>query len=178
MPNEALARRYATAIFQLATERGDVDRIGHDLHTFAAALAADADVNRFFRSPVVDRGEKIAVVGEAFDMLDEVVLHAIFLLIRKRREGLVPEVVAQFDILERQARGAQTLTVTSARPLSQGDLDALVAKLAAAYKTSFDVTQNVDPELIGGVRITMGDKRIDGTIAGRLDDLARMLSTN
>jgi F-type H+-transporting ATPase subunit delta len=86
--------------------------------------------------------------------------------------------VAQYDILERQGRGAQTLQVTSARPLAKADLDDLVAKLSAAFKTPFDVTQSVDPELIGGVRLTMGDKRIDGTIAGRLDDLARMLSTN
>jgi ATP synthase F1 delta subunit len=142
MPNETLARRYATAIFQLATEANAVPAVGHDLHTFVAAL------------------------------------HAILLLIRKRREALAPEIVAQFDILERRARNAQTLQVTSARPLDQADLDALVAKLAATFKTPFDVTQSVDPELIGGVRLTMGDKRIDGTIAGRLDDLARMLSTN
>jgi len=178
MPNETLARRYATAIFQLATEAGDVSGISRDLHAFVATLAADADVNRFFRSPVVDRAEKSAVIVQAFDTLHEVALHAVLLLIRKRRESLAPEIVAQFDILERQARGAQTLNVTSARPLSKPDLDALVTKLGAAFKTSFDVTQNVDPELIGGVRITMGDKRIDGTIAGRLDDLARMLSTN
>jgi len=81
-------------------------------------------------------------------------------------------------VLERQARGAQTLQVTSARPLSKVELDALVARLSATFKTPFDVTESVDPNLIGGVRITMGDKRIDGTIAGRLDDLARMLSTN
>jgi F-type H+-transporting ATPase subunit delta len=178
MPNETLARRYATAIFQLAAESGDVAGIGRDLHTFVAALAADADVNRFFRSPVIDRAEKSAVIAQAFDKLNPVALHAILLLIRKRRETLAPEIVAQFDVLERQARGAQTLNVTSARPLTKADLDALVAKLTAAYKTPFDVTQNVDPDLIGGVRITMGDKRIDGTIAGRLDDLARMLSTN
>jgi F-type H+-transporting ATPase subunit delta len=178
MPNETLARRYATAIFQLASEAGDITGIGRDLHTFIAALAADADVNRFFRSPVVDRAEKSAVIAQAFDKLNEVALHAILLLIRKRREALAPEIVAQFDVLERQARGAQTLNVTSARPLAKADLDALVTKLTAAFKTPFDVTQNVDPELIGGVRITMGDKRIDGTIAGRLDDLARMLSTN
>jgi F-type H+-transporting ATPase subunit delta len=178
MPNETLARRYATAIFQLASEAGDIAGIGRDLHTFVAALAADADVNRFFRSPVVDRAEKSAVIAQAFDKLNEVALHAILLLIRKRRESLAPEIVAQFDVLERQARGAQTLNVTSARPLAKADLDALVAKLTTAFKTPFDVTQNVDPELIGGVRITMGDKRIDGTIAGRLDDLARMLSTN
>ena len=135
-------------------------------------------MNKFFRSPVVDRKEKSAVIAQAFDKLHEVALHAILLLIQKRREALAPEIVAQFDILERQARGAQTLRVTTARPLSKADLDALVAKLTATFKTPFDVTQNVDPDLIGGVRITMGDKRIDGTIAGRLDDLARMLSTN
>jgi F-type H+-transporting ATPase subunit delta len=178
MPNETLARRYATAIFQLATEAKAVDRIGADLHAFVAALDADAEVKRFFRSPVVDRTEKAAVIGEAFAQLHEVALHTIFLLIRKRRETLVTEIVAQYDILEREARGAQTLNVTSARPLSKADLDALVAKLTAAFKTPVDVTQNVDDDLIGGVRITMGDKRIDGTIAGRLDDLARMLSTN
>jgi F-type H+-transporting ATPase subunit delta len=178
MPNETLARRYATAIFQLATEAKAVDRVGGDLHTFVASLRADEDVNKFFRSPVVDRKEKSAVIAQAFDKLHEVALHAILLLIRKRREALAPEIVAQFDILERQARGAQTLKVTTARPLSKAELDALVAKLTATFKTPFDVTQNVDPDLIGGVRITMGDKRIDGTIAGRLDDLARMLSTN
>lgn len=178
MPNEKLARRYATAIFQLAAEAGAVPAVGHDLHTFVAALEADAAVDRFFRSPVIDRGEKAAVIGDAFSKLHAIALHAVLLLIRKRRESLAPEIVAQFDVLERQARGAQTLHVVTARPLSKTELDALVAKLATGYKTPFDVTQSVDPDLIGGVRITMGDKRIDGTIAGRLDDLARMLSTN
>ena len=178
MPNETLARRYASAIFQLATEANAVPAVGADLHTFVATLAADKDVNAFFRSPVVDRKEKSDVIALAFDKLHDVALHAILLLIQKRREALAPEIVAQFDILERQARGAQTLQVTSARPLAKADLDALVAKLTASFKTPFDVKQNVDPDLIGGVRITMGDKRIDGTIAGRLDDLARMLSTN
>jgi F-type H+-transporting ATPase subunit delta len=178
MPNETLARRYATAIFQLATEAGAVEAVGHDLHTFTAALAADADVDRFFRSPVVDRKEKAAVIAEAFGKLHEIALHAVLLLVQKRREALAPEIVAQYDTLEREARGAQTLRVTTARPLEPSELDALVAKISAAFKTPFDVTQHVDPDLIGGVRITMGDKRIDGTIAGRLDDLARLLSTN
>src|ERR1700743_1425380 len=125
MPNETLARRYATAIFQPGTEAKAVDRVGADLHAFVAALDADAEVKRFFRSPVVDREEKAAVIGEAFSQLNGIALHAIFLLIRKRREPLVTEIVAQYDILEREARGAQTLNVTSARPLSKADLDAL-----------------------------------------------------
>ena len=178
MPNETLARRYATAVFQLAQEAGKVPGIQHDLHTFTATLAADESVRRFFRSPVVDRKEKEKIVADAFAKLDPIALHTILLLIRKRRENAVEEIVTQFDVLERQARGAEVLRVTSARPLAQGELDSLVQRLSAAYRTTFDVTQSVDPGLIGGIRITMGDRAADGTIAGRLDDIARLLSTN
>ena len=178
MPNETLARRYATAVFELAREAGNVGGVQHDLHTFTEALAADEDVRKFFRSPVVDRHEKETIVGQAFDKLDPIALHTILLLVRKRRENLVEEIVAQYDILERQGRGAQELRVSSARELSKTELDAIVARLSSAYHTAFDVTQNVDADLIGGVRITMGDKLADGTIAGRLDDIARLLSTN
>jgi F-type H+-transporting ATPase subunit delta len=178
MPNETLARRYATAVFQLASEAGAVPQVGHDLHTFVAALAADDVVDAFFRSPVVDRKEKSAVIGDAFHQLHEIALHTILILIQKRREALAHEIVAQYDVLEREARGARTLRVTTAHPLGQAELDAIVAKLGRAFKTPLDVTETVDPDLIGGVRLTVGDKRIDGTISGRLDDLARMLSTN
>jgi F-type H+-transporting ATPase subunit delta len=178
MPNETLARRYATAVFQLAQEAGSVSGVQHDLHTFVGALAADDDVRKFFRSPVVDRKEKETIVSQAFAKLNPIALHTILLLIRKRRENMVEEIMQQFDILERTARGAQPLQVASARELSKNELAAIVARLAAAFGTKFDVTQSVDPSLIGGVRITMGDKRADGTVAGRLDDLARLLSTN
>jgi F-type H+-transporting ATPase subunit delta len=176
MPNETLARRYATAVFQLAQEAGKIAGVQHDLHTFVQALAADETVRRFFRSPVVDRKEKETIVAQAFSRLDPIALHTILLLIRKRRESLVETIVAQFDVLERAARGAQELRVTSARPLERAELDALVQRLAAAYRTTFDVTQTVDPSLIGGLRIMVGDRLVDGTIAGRLDDIALLLS--
>jgi F-type H+-transporting ATPase subunit delta len=178
MPNETLSRRYATAVFQLAHEAGKVLVLQRDLHTFVDALAADETVRKFFRSPVVDRKQKAAIVADAFAKLDPIALHTVLLLIRKRREHIAEEIVAQFDVLERQARGAEVLRVTSARPLAQSELDTLVKNLSAAYRTKFDVTQSVDPGLIGGIRITMGDRAADGTIAGRLDDIARLLSTN
>jgi F-type H+-transporting ATPase subunit delta len=65
--------------------------------------------------------------------------------------------------------------LTSAQPLSKEELEKTVARLQALYNKKFEVKQVVDPDLIGGVRILMGDRRIDGTVAGRLDTLARSL---
>jgi F-type H+-transporting ATPase subunit delta len=178
MANETLARRYAVAIFGLAKDQNVIPQVRHDLHTVVDALAVDETIRKFYRSPVVDRKEKATIIGTAFDKLNEIALHSVLLLIRKRRENMLEEIVAQYDVLEQRSRNASPLHIETARELSKPELDALVARLAQRYNTTFDVTQTVDPQLIGGVRITMGDKRIDGSVSGRLDDLARMLSTN
>jgi F-type H+-transporting ATPase subunit delta len=178
MANETLARRYATAIFSLAK---DADAIGHirsQLHAVKDVFDGDEEARKFFRSPVIDRKVKAGVVERTFGGLHVIALHSLLLLVRKRRERIFDEIVAQYDLLEERSRSASPLRIESARALDPGELSDLVNKLAARFNTTFDVTQTVDPRLIGGVRITMGDKQIDGSVAGRLDDLARMLSTN
>jgi F-type H+-transporting ATPase subunit delta len=104
-----------------------------------------------------------------------VALHTLLLLVRKRRESLLRAIVQQYDVLQMQARGAEPLTITSAKQLSQNELNQLVSRLEKIYGKTFDVTQNVDPNLIGGVRIAMGDRLIDGSVEGRLEELSRTL---
>jgi F-type H+-transporting ATPase subunit delta len=156
--DEAIARRYATAIFGLAQERGAVEEVGRDLRAIFDAIASDDTVQRFFFAPVINRKEKTQIITDAFARsVHQIALHSVLLLIRKRREPL---------------------EIVSARELGRDDIEALVDRLSRLYKTRFVVTQRVDPGLIGGIRITMGDRRIDGSIAGRLNDLARALSKN
>jgi F-type H+-transporting ATPase subunit delta len=178
MANETLARRYATAIFALASDAGAIARVHTDLHVVATVLDGDAEIRHFFRSPVIDRKDKANVIERAFGALHEIVLHSVLLLIRKRREAIFDEIVVQYDLLEERSRGASPLRIESARALDPGELRDLVERLGRRFNTTFDVTQTVDPTLIGGVRITLGDRQIDGSVAGRLDDLARMLSSN
>ncbi|GAC1391312.1 MAG: F0F1 ATP synthase subunit delta [Vulcanimicrobiaceae bacterium] len=176
MANEKVSRRYATAIFGLATEQNAVEPVGKDLARIDDAISSDETTKRFFLAPIIDAKEKERVLTESFSgQAHELALHALLLLVRKRREALLPEIVQQYKTLEMQARGAEPLTVTTAQALSAQELHKMVARLEQVYKKKFDVTQRVDPKLIGGVRIMMGDRRIDGSISGRLDELSRTL---
>jgi F-type H+-transporting ATPase subunit delta len=176
--NRTLARRYAVAVAMLARERGIADRVGSDLESIAGAIGSAGPVYDFFIAPVIDRRDKERVLTAVFEnRVDPVALHALLLLVRKRRETLLAAIVAEYLALQREARGAQTLLLTSARPLERAESAALLAKLERHYGKKFEVTEQVDPSLIGGLRLVMGDRRIDASIAGRLDNLARELST-
>jgi len=176
MQNETLARRYATAVFRLAVDAKKVDLIGDELQRVAEALYKQEDVRRFYLSPVFGRAAKEALLERIFaGKIDDVTLHTLLLLVRKRREQLLAPLAVEYAKLARAAAGKEPLEIVSARALGPGELDAIVARLGRLYGKTFDVTARTDPTLLGGVRITMGDRRIDGSLAGRFDELAREL---
>jgi F-type H+-transporting ATPase subunit delta len=178
MPNETVARRYAVAVFSLAKDAGAIEQVGRDLHVAAGAIAADPDAGRFFVSPVIDRAEKAKVIGGVFESkVGEIALHTLLLLVRKRREVLLSAIVTEYDKLQLAHSGLEPLEIVTARELPSSELDELVARLQRAYRKTFKVTKRVDPSLLGGIRIMIGDVRVDGSIAGQLDDLARDLFT-
>jgi F-type H+-transporting ATPase subunit delta len=176
MANPKLARRYAQAVFQLASEQNAAAQVGGELATLSAAIEDNQSALNFFLSPVVGRGEKERALTAAFDgKVHELTLHALLLLVRKRREALLQEIVHEFEALQLASRGMDSLTITSAKPLEAGQLRDVVAQLEKIYGKKFEVTQRVQPDLIGGLRILMGDRRVDGSIEGRFQELARTL---
>lgn len=176
MANEKVSRRYATAIFCLAKEQNAIEEVGRDLARIDDAIASDEMTKRFFIAPVIAASQKERVLTDSFlNNAHPVAVHTLLLLVRKHREALLPEIVQQYKSLEMQARGAEPLTLTTAQALSAEELHKMVARLEHVYKKKFDVTHKIDPSLIGGVRIMMGDRRIDSSISGRLEDLSRTL---
>ncbi len=176
MANETLARRYASAVFMLAQEQDVIDRVGADLAMLRDSIELDETTREFFLSPVVDRSAKERTFVTAFEgKMHDVALHAVLLLVRKRREALLREIVLQYRHLQLASRGTEPLVVTSAMQLSDAQVASMVGRLEDVFKKKFEVTQHIDPSLIGGVRVTIGDRRIDASIAGRLEELSRTL---
>lgn len=176
MANQRAATRYATAIFALAKEGNKIDQIGADLDGIRSVLENDAQISRYFIAPIIDRKEKAQVLLETFEnRIDETALHTLLLLVQKRRESLLNEIIAVYHRLALAERALAPLIITSARALQHDELSSMVARLSTLYGKQFDVRQEVDPSLIGGVRVLMGDRRLDGSISGRLEDLAATL---
>jgi F-type H+-transporting ATPase subunit delta len=176
MANETVARRYATAVFSLAQDNKATEAVGGDLRAISAAISSDDTVRRFFISPVIDRGEKTKALAAAFEpRVGQIALHTLLLLVRKRREALLGAIVEEYEKLLLAESRREPLEIASARPLEKAELDAIVARLSRKFGKAFEVTEKVEPEILGGVRITMGDRYVDGSIAGRLDELSRLL---
>jgi F-type H+-transporting ATPase subunit delta len=174
--NETLARRYATAVFELASEAKDIDNVGAQLTTILGTMESDPAIRDFFVSPVVSRDEKERALLATFQgRVGDIALHTLLLLVRKRRETLLGDLVEEYRKIDREARGSELLTVTTARELSADELNAMVARLERTYNKKFEPSVKLDPSLIGGVRIAMGDRMIDGSVSGRLEELTRTL---
>ena len=179
MANETLARRYATAVFSLATDAHAVEATGRELSQITSAIGSDAAIKEFFLSPVVARTDKEAALTKAFGgKVGDIALHTVLLLVRKRRESLLDELLTEYRKLELSARGVEPLVLTTAQDLSEADVRKTVERLEQIYGRKFEASVRCDPSLIGGVRVAMGDRVIDGSVSGRLEELTRTLFSN
>ena len=173
----SLSGRYASALFDLASEAGQVTAIENDLDKLDAALRESKEFAGFIRNPEVDRTEfakAMAALGQHLQ-LDKLTQNFLGVLAQNRRVAALPEVIRSFRTIAAAVRGEVTARVTSAHELSAEQLKALEAKLKAREGRTVKLTADVDPELLGGLVVTIGSKRIDSSIRSRLNSLAQAM---
>lgn len=176
MPSETLARRYSAALFALAKESGSIDGTVRELDAFTAALAHDRELAEFFDSPVIDRSEKNEILSRALaGRASELMSGFIALLVRKRRETLLPIVARQMHELADDDAGRAIGTIATPTPLDPAQLAALARRLSTVYRRTIVPQQTVDPSLLGGAVLQVGDRYFDASVAGKLEAVRRHL---
>lgn len=173
----SLAGRYASALFDLAAENGKVTAVESDLGTLGAALSESDDLAALTTNPELARdvqGKAMAAVARELKLSD---LTANFLgvLAANRRLAKLPAIISAFRAIAAAQRGEVTATVTSAHPLSDDQLATLKTKLTAREGRTVMLTASVDPDLLGGLVVTIGSQRIDASIRTRLNSLAKAM---
>jgi F-type H+-transporting ATPase subunit delta len=173
--SQAAARVYAQALFDIGLETGTVGQIYDDLHAAYDALnGLDADLLTFFNLPQFRRDDKRRIINLAFEgKVGRPVLGLLHILVEKRRETLLDNVVEEFDSYRDQHEGRVRARVVTARKLDDELLNALRSALEQRTQRSIDLTEVVDPEVLGGLRVNVGDRVVDGTIRRSLQDMRR-----
>ncbi len=167
-----LARPYAEAVFRLA--KGENDLTGWSARmTTLAAIASDAQLARLNADPAVAADRVAALVIEVAGAdLGERGANFVKVVAENGRLALLPVIAEQFETLKAGAEGTLEATITSAQELAQAQVDELVAGLRAKFNRAVNVQVAIDPELIGGAVIAIGDQVIDGSVKGRLQRMA------
>ncbi len=172
-----LAGRYATALFELATEAKALDAIASDLSRLKALIDGSPDLARLVRSPIFSREEQ----GKAMDAVlarlnvNALTKNFVGLLAQKRRLFALSGIVAAFDKLVAHQRGEMTAEVTSAQALKPEQRTALMGTLKDAMKREMRLTERVDSTLLGGLIVKVGSRQIDSTLKSKLVRLERAM---
>jgi F-type H+-transporting ATPase subunit delta len=168
-------RRYAEAAFQLAVSGGAVDAWQRDL-ALAAGLARDERIARAVDSPAVPFEDRRKIVEQMLGARVSPQARNLALLLAKRsRFAVLPDVSAEYDALVRESRGIVAADVTTPSPLSAAELAKVRAGVEQLAGSKVELTTTMDPRLVGGLTIRIGDKLIDASVAGRLARLRGQL---
>ena len=173
----SLQGRYASALFDLASEQGFVTAVESDLDTLGEAIGQNADLAALIRNPQVSRDDAAKAMDAVSGVLglSELTRNFIGTLAGNRRLAALPDIVRAFAAIAAAQRGEVTAEVTSAHALSDEQLTQLAAKLKAREGKEIKIKTRVDPELLGGLVVKIGSRQIDSSIRTRLNTLAHAM---
>ncbi len=171
---KALARRHAQAIFQIALTQKTLDTWRIDLKKLAQVLA-DEQTQHFWDNPRVRLDNKLSVLKNLFTGVNPLVLNLAGLLMARGRLGIAGDIVVEYERLVDAHNGIEHAEVVTAVPLDEANLQRLSLELGQALGKKITVKAKVDPVLIGGMVVKIGDRVIDGSLKARLENLHRGL---
>lgn len=176
MNKEIIAKRYAFALFQIAVEKQLLEQMEEEIRAVWQALAENEQFLLLLTYPKLSLEKKKALIKETFASVSTPLRNTLLLLLERHRIDIVPQLAQQFTDLVNEARGVAEATAYSARPLTEEEKRALSDVFAKKMgKTTLRIENIVDPSLIGGVKLRIGNRIYDGSISGKLKQIQRQL---
>lgn len=176
MSNAAVAKRYALALFQLSKEHQLLDKTEADLRIVKEVVTNTQDLPALLKSPKFSIEKKKEILGEAFSSLSPFVLNTLMIMIDRHREENIAEMADHFIKLANEEKGIVDAQVYSVRPLTDAERDAISSVFAGKVEKKALIIDNiVDTNLLGGLKLRIGNRIFDGSLRGKLDRLQRQL---
>ncbi len=171
-----IARPYAEALFRVAKESGNLAKWSEQV-ALLGQVAASPEVHSAIGDPNVAAPQLVDLFRSACGTaVDAELSNFIQLLSKNDRLALLPEISGLFESYKRDEEGTKQAEIFSAFPIDDNQVKALIPQLEEVFKTKLESTVSVDPALIGGIKVIVGDRMLDASVRGKLDAMATALN--
>ncbi|MBA4536639.1 F0F1 ATP synthase subunit delta [Bacillus aquiflavi] len=176
MSNSTVAKRYAIALFELAKEHKIIEQVEEELRVVQRVFEKELNLMTILKSPKLPINKKKEILKIAFANVNPFVLNTLMILVERHREDQITSVVYHFIELAHDKKGIAEAIAYSARPLTDEELKALSAAFAKKVgKKALLINNVVDSQLLGGVKLQIGNRIFDGSVRGKIERLERQL---
>lgn len=181
---DAILLRYARALHELAAASGGTERVGRELDLVAEQFAAHADLRVQMANPRLSRSDKRAILTGLMQSLGrspggepvgDLVRRTLLLLVDRGRAAILPGLARVYGAVAMDASGRVRARVESAHPLDAALRERLVTQLEKVTGKQIELQESVEAALLGGMRIFLGSRMIDGSVRGRLESLTEQM---
>jgi ATP synthase F1 delta subunit len=173
---EEIAQVYARSLFEVARDHGQIDEIREQLGEFADALDEDRSLTTFFFSPYFSTEEKKEGLHKAIEGAEPIFLNFLELLLEKHRMPVIHRVRRDYDALWREENKLLPVQVTSAIDLDEEIVKHLADRIAEQTDRKIELTTTVEPDILGGIVLRVGNSILDASIRSRLEQLRRQVA--
>jgi F-type H+-transporting ATPase subunit delta len=171
-----ISGRYADALFSIALESQKTDEFEKQAEFVLDTFNSDSDFAKVINHPQIGSDKKLEILENVFkDKVDNDMMGLFALVLRKNRETELKNILESFIGKVMEYKGIVKAYVCSAVPLSEIQLESIKKKLSENLNKQIDIYTEVDPSLIGGLKISVDGKLIDGTVKKRLDEIKKNL---
>ena len=171
------SREYAEALFELAVQGNETKETSEGLETVVSALLQTPDYRAMLASPAISKEERLNALDSAFrGKIPDILLAILRMMISRGHVSALNGMARDYEELARGYRGESVAVVTSAVPLKEAETVALRAKLEKKLSKTVIMQFRVDPERIGGIRVEVDGRVIDGSIRNKLDEIKEVMN--
>lgn len=170
------AIRYAKAILETAVASGTTEKVNQDMLSVVASMAGSAELSAFLSSPIISTEVKMNAVSEVFAAVQPETKSLFRLLQENKRFEILAEIANQFNAQYDVMNGVEVAKVTTAIAMNAELESKVLAKIATISDKKITIENLVDPSIIGGFILRIGDKQYNASVANRLQELKREFS--
>lgn len=179
MVNSRVASRYAKSLLDLAVEKGILKEVFKDMVFFKETCKANRSLVLMLRNPIISHEKKKAVLYALFkDKVAPTTLTLFDIITRKNRESYLPEIAESFEVQYRQHQGIVKATVITPVPLTDNLRKEFIDLVAKQTGKEIELDEKIDPAIIGGYVLKIGDQQIDNSVRAKLKTLSYEFSDN